>query len=44
MVIPREPREFLAWEASKDEWDGLGRWELLDQMDLKGHRVNQGHR
>ncbi|KAK4831977.1 hypothetical protein QYF61_020360 [Mycteria americana] len=40
----RGPREFLAWEASKDKWDGLGRLELLDQLDLKGHRVNQGHR
>ncbi|XP_009881324.1 PREDICTED: collagen alpha-1(XIV) chain-like [Charadrius vociferus] len=40
----RGPKEFLAWEASKDKWDGLGRLEWLDQTDLKGHRVNQGHR
>lgn len=43
-VILRGPKEFLAWEASKDKWDGLGRLESLDQMDLKGHRANQGHR
>lgn len=40
----RGPREFLAWEASKDKWGGLERLELLDQMDLKGPRANQGHR
>lgn len=40
----RGPREFLAWEASKDKWGGLERLELQDQMDLKGPKANQGHR
>ena len=44
LLILRDQREFLVWEASKDKWDGLEKPELPDQMDLKGPRANQDHR
>lgn len=43
-VIPREPREFLDWEASRDKRDGLGSLEGPEHLDLEGHRASQDHR
>lgn len=40
-MIPREPREFLDWEDSKDNRDFLGSLEGLEHPDLEGHRASQ---